>query len=152
MSSEDSDDESEAASDSSSDSSYMDDESSSTSDSYGSSAMDVDGPDDEDELSILTVRNASKWCRKWLSTADGQNLIMTRWRDALRDYHFCAQPPKVSVIQVWDYYEYNYHIFQAAEASVGRRQEAAVTSLREMRAVRKKYYDNNGWRRRVKVW
>ena len=100
MSSEDSDDESEATSDSSSDKSYMDDESSSTSDSYGSSAMDVDGPDDEDELTILTARNASQWCHKWLSTADSQNLIMTRWCDALRDYHFCAQPPKVSVIQV----------------------------------------------------
>jgi hypothetical protein len=38
-----------------------------------------------------------------------------------------------------------------AEVSFGARQEAAVKALREMRAVTRKYYDNNSWRRKVKV-
>jgi hypothetical protein len=40
---------------------------------------------------------------------------------------------------------------KVAEVSFGARQEAAVAALREMRVVTRKYFDNNSWRRKVKV-
>ena len=146
--SDNSDDESSSDSESSSDKSFVPSDSSDVpTDSEGSS-MEVD-PLDEDELGILTARNARKWCKRWLSTPNSQTLAMTRWRDDLQNYHFCTEVAEVSykaIILI-----YSNYVFEAAESSMGERQEAAVTALREMRAVQKKYYDNNSWRRRVKV-
>jgi len=156
--SDDSDDSPDEDSGSSSDTSYVDadpsssDSSNLSTDSGEGSSMEVDPPlqPDEDDLSILTARNAGKWCQKWLSGTSRQTLIMTRWRDSLRDYHLCTETPEVSYIldTILVYSDYK---FKTYKASLGERQQAAVTSLREMRAVRKKYYDNNSWRRRVKV-
>jgi len=156
--SDDSDDLFDEDSGSSSDTSYVDAEPSSSdssnlsTDSGEGSSMDVDPPlqPDEDDLSILTARNARKWCQKWLSGANKQTLIMTKWRDSLRDYLLCTETSEVSYIldTILVYSDYK---FKTSKASLGERQQAAVTSLREMRAVRKKYYDNNSWRRRVKV-
>jgi hypothetical protein len=67
-----------SSSSSSSNKSHIDDESALNSDN--GSAMDVNAsePDDKNELFILTARNTSEWCCKWLSTADSQKLIMTQ--------------------------------------------------------------------------
>ena len=102
-----SDDEFDIASESSPDESYVDMNSSSF-DSDSNSAMGVDPlapvdapvEPDEDGLSILTARNASQWCKRWLSTANSQALVMMRWHDALHDYHFCTKPLEVSSIIV----------------------------------------------------
>jgi hypothetical protein len=47
---------------------------------------------------------------------------------------------------------YSNYTFELAKANLDVRQEAAVTALREMKAVTMTYYKNNSWRRRVKVW
>jgi hypothetical protein len=96
---------------SNSDTSYVDaDPSSSDADpsssnlSGESSSMEVDPPlqpeDDLSVLSVLTTRNAGKWCREWLSSVNSQKLIMTRCRDSLRDYLLCAETSEVSYILI----------------------------------------------------
>jgi hypothetical protein len=88
------DEESPSDSESSSDQNY--DSGSSNSDS---SAMEVDPPVlpvDEEELDVLTARNARAWCKKWLSTASSQTEVITRWRDDLREYLCCSDEPEVS--------------------------------------------------------
>jgi hypothetical protein len=110
--SDDSDDSHDEDSGSSSDTSYIDADSSSSdssdlvTDSGEGLSMEVDTPlqPDEDDLSILTARNAGKWCQKWLNSANNQMLIMTRWRDSLWDYHFGTETSEVSYIfwtQLW---------------------------------------------------
>ena len=42
-------------------------------------------------------------------------------------------------------------VLKVSDANFGVRQEAAVIALREMRAVHPKIYNNNLWRRKVKV-
>jgi len=127
-------------------------ESSNTSTDSEPSSMEVDPPlqPDEDDLSILTSWHAAKWCKQWLSTTDSETLVMTRWCDALQNYHFCPEASEVSYILATIVIYSNY-MFETAKASLGERQEAAVTALQEMKAVLKKYYDNNSWRRKVKV-
>jgi hypothetical protein len=44
-----------------------------------------------------------------------------------------------------------YHILQAAKSGAGKRQEEAVTALREMRVVPKRLFNAHAWRWRVKV-
>jgi hypothetical protein len=99
--SDDSDD-SDEDSGSNSDTSYVEADPSSSNLSGESSSMEVDPPlqPDEDDLSVLTAQNAGKWCREWLSSVNSQKLIMTRWRDSLRDYLLCAETSEVSYILI----------------------------------------------------
>jgi hypothetical protein len=147
--SDDLDEESPSDSESGSDQSYV--PGSSDSDS---SAMEVDPPvlpADEEKLGALTARNAGAWCEKWLSTASSQTEVMTRWRDDLRQYHLCSDEPEVSYT-FSPILMYSNYIFKLAKANLDVRQEAAVTALREMKVVTTTYYNNNSWRRKVKVW
>lgn len=149
-----SDDESDGSEDESgSDKSYIHSSSDSSGSSSGS-AMEVDPPvlpdDDDDDTSILTARNAGKWCERWLSTDASQTLVMTKWRDDLKGYLLCTDTPEVSYILV-PILIYSNYTFEVAEANLGMRQQAAVVALREMRAVKKSYFNKNSWRRKVKV-
>lgn len=79
------------------------------------SAMDVDPPaqlDEDDDLAVLTARNGSKWCWKWLSTAKGQEKAILRWRDSLYHYHSLKpQTENSEVNYIWIQLQPFYVVF-----------------------------------------
>lgn len=137
-------------------------EDSDTSDSDESmtgSHMEADSPiadqmDEEDEDVILSAKNKLKWCERHLNSLEARRAMLQGWTKSLEEYLLCVEDTQDAVevcLSLIQQYLSLLIFLQQANETHDARQDAAVTSLREMRAVLPKYYKNNSWRRLVRV-
>jgi hypothetical protein len=114
----------------------------------------ADQMDEEDEDVILSAKNKSKWCKRHLDSLGSRQATLQGWTKSLEEYLLCVEDTQddieVCLILIQQYFPSLMFLQRACETH-DTRQDAAVTSLREMRAVLPKYYQNNSWRRLVRV-
>jgi hypothetical protein len=114
----------------------------------------VDQMDEEDEDVILSANNKSKWSARHLNSLEARRTKLQGWTKSLEEYLLCVEDTEDDV-KVRSSFIQQYlpplMFPQRAIETHDARQDAAVTSLREMRAVIPKYYNNNSWRRLVRV-